>query len=47
MMWRAIGIICHTDELKGFHNLGIKFRAWLDFGAGWLESRAAYLNEGA
>jgi hypothetical protein len=27
--------------------LGMKFRAWLDFGAGWLDWRAAYLNEGA
>ena len=27
--------------------LGLRFRAWLDSGAGWLESRAAYLNEGA
>lgn len=32
---------------EAWNTLGLKFRAWLDFGAGWLESRAAYLNEGA
>jgi HK97 family phage prohead protease len=32
---------------EAWSTLGMKFRAWLDFGAGWLESRAAYLNEGA
>ena len=31
---------------EAWNTLGMKFRAWLDFGAGWLESRAAYLNEG-
>ncbi len=31
---------------EAWSTLGMKFRAWLDFGAGWLESRAAYLNEG-
>lgn len=32
---------------EAWTTLGMRFRAWLDFGAGWLESRAAYLNEGA
>jgi HK97 family phage prohead protease len=32
---------------EAWSTLGMRFRAWLDFGAGWLESRAAYLNEGA
>lgn len=31
---------------EAWSTLGMKFRAFLDFGAGWLESRAAYLNEG-
>lgn len=31
---------------EAWTTLGMRFRAWLDFGAGWLESRAAYLNEG-
>ncbi|MEP3441212.1 MAG: prohead protease/major capsid protein fusion protein [Sulfitobacter sp.] len=31
---------------EAWSTLGLRFRAWLDFGAGWLESRAAYLNEG-
>jgi len=31
---------------EAWSTLGMRFRAWLDFGAGWLESRAAYLNEG-
>ena len=30
---------------EAWSTLGMKFRAWLDFGASWLESRAAYLNE--
>ena len=32
---------------EAWSTLGMRFRAWLDFGAGWLEFRAAYLNEGA
>lgn len=32
---------------EAWTTLGMRFRAWLDFGAGWLESRAAYLNGGA
>lgn len=32
---------------EAWSTLGMRFRAFLDFGAGWLESRAAYLNEGA
>ena len=32
---------------EAWTTLGMRFRAWLDFGSGWLESRAAYLNEGA
>ena len=32
---------------EAWTTLGMRFRAWLDFGAGWLESRAAHLNEGA
>ena len=32
---------------EAWTTLGMRFRAFLDFGAGWLESRAAYLNEGA
>lgn len=35
------------QRAEAWSTLGMKFRAWLDFGAGWLESRAAYLNEGA
>lgn len=31
---------------EAWNTLGLKFRAWLDFGAGWLDWRAAYLNEG-
>ena len=30
---------------EAWSTLGMRFRAWLDFGAGWLESRVAYLNE--
>ncbi|MFC4667122.1 prohead protease/major capsid protein fusion protein [Seohaeicola nanhaiensis] len=32
---------------EAWNTLGMRFRAWLDFGAGWLDWRAAYLNEGA
>ena len=35
------------QRTEAWSTLGMKFRAWLDFGAGWLESRAAFLNEGA
>ena len=35
------------QRTEAWSTLGMKFRAWLDFGAGWLESRGAYLNEGA
>ena len=34
------------QRAEAWNHLGMKFRAFLDFGAGWLESRAAYLNEG-
>ena len=34
------------QRAEAWSTLGMKFRAWLDFGAGWLESRAAYLNPG-
>ncbi|WP_156799415.1 Mu-like prophage major head subunit gpT family protein [Oceanicola granulosus] len=35
------------QRAEAWSTLGLKFRAWLDFGAGWLDWRAAYLNEGA
>ena len=35
------------QRTEAWSTLGMNFRAFLDFGAGWLESRAAYLNEGA
>jgi len=34
------------QRAEAWNTLGLKFRAWLDFGAGWLEFRAAYKNEG-
>ncbi len=35
------------QHAEAWSTLGMKFRAWLDFGAGWLDWRSAYLNEGA
>ena len=35
------------QRAEAWSTLGMKFRAWLDFGAGWLDWRGAYLNEGA
>ncbi|KIQ70560.1 phage major capsid protein [Wenxinia marina] len=34
------------QRAEAWDTLGLKFRAWLDFGAGWLDWRGAYLNEG-
>jgi phage major head subunit gpT-like protein len=34
------------QRTEAWDTLGMKFRAFLDFGAGWLEWRAAYFNEG-
>lgn len=34
------------QRAEAWSTLGLKFRAWLDFGAGWLDWRGAYLNEG-
>ena len=34
------------ERAQAWTTLGMKFRTWLDFGAGFLEARAAYLNEG-
>ncbi len=34
------------QRAEAWDTLGLKFRAWLDFGAGWLDWRAAYLNPG-
>ncbi|MDJ0630788.1 MAG: Mu-like prophage major head subunit gpT family protein [Rhodobacter sp.] len=31
---------------EAWSTLGLKFRAWLDFGAGWFDWRAAYFNAG-
>ncbi len=35
------------QRAESWSTLGLKFRAWLDFGAGWLDWRGAYHNEGA
>jgi hypothetical protein len=32
---------------EAWNTLGLSFRAFLDFGAGWLEPRAAQYNAGA
>lgn len=32
---------------EAWNTLGMRFRSWLDFGAGWLDWRTAYLNEDA
>jgi phage major head subunit gpT-like protein len=34
------------QRAEAWDTLGMKFRAWLDFGAGWLDWRGAFLNEG-
>ncbi len=34
------------QRAEAWSTLGLKFRAWLDFGAGWLDWRGAYLNAG-
>jgi hypothetical protein len=34
------------QRTEAWDTLGMKFRAFLDFGAGWLDWRGAYLNEG-
>ncbi|SIN74300.1 prohead protease/major capsid protein fusion protein [Vannielia litorea] len=34
------------QRAEAWSTLGLKFRAWLDFGAGWLDWRGSYLNEG-
>ena len=35
------------QRAEAWDTLGLKFRAWLDFGAGWLDWRGAYKNPGA
>lgn len=35
------------QRAEAWSTLGLKFRAWLDFGAGWLNWRAAFFNDGA
>jgi len=35
------------QRTEAWDTLGLKFRAFLDFGAGWLDWRGAYLNNGA
>ena len=35
-----------NKRTESWHTLGMKYRAWLDFGAGWLDSKA-YMNPGA
>ena len=35
------------QRTEAWDTLGMKYRAWLDFGAGWLDFRGAYLNPGA
>lgn len=35
------------QRAEAWSTLGLKFRAFLDFGAGWLDWRAAYFNAGA
>ena len=32
---------------EAWDTLGMKFRAWLDFGCGWLDWRGAYRSTGA
>lgn len=34
------------QRAEAWSTLGMKFRAWLDFGAGWLDWRGAYLDAG-
>ncbi|MGJ8609506.1 MAG: prohead protease/major capsid protein fusion protein [Octadecabacter sp.] len=34
------------QRMEAWDTLGMKFRAFLDFGAGWLDHRGAYLNPG-
>jgi HK97 family phage prohead protease len=35
------------QRTEAWSTLGMKFRAWLDFGAGWLDWRGAFFNAGA
>ncbi len=35
------------QRAEAWSTLGLKFRAWLDFGAGWLDWRAAYYDPGS
>ena len=35
------------QRTESWDTLGMKYRAWLDFGAGWLDWRGAFLNPGA
>lgn len=35
------------QRTEAWDTLGMRYRAWLDFGAGWLDWRGAYLNPGA
>jgi len=35
------------QRTEAWDTLGMKFRAFLDFGAGWLDWRGAYLHEGS
>ena len=35
------------QQQESWDTLGMKFRAWLDFGAGWLDWRSAYYNDGS
>ena len=35
------------QRAEAWDTLGMKFRAYLDFGAGWTDWRAAYYNGGA
>lgn len=35
------------QRAEAWDTLGFKYRAWLDFGAGWLDWRGAYKNPGA
>lgn len=41
----AQGVQIQRAEM--WDQLGMKYRAWLDFGAGWLDWRGAYLNGGS
>lgn len=36
-----------VQRQEAWNTLGMSYRAWLDFGAGWNDWRGAYFNAGA